>query len=389
MTTRLDPQLLKEFKEYGAVGVEKCFNCGNCTAICPLASDEYNFPRDVIRRVQIGQKERLTEGLDPWLCYYCGDCSATCPKGAEPGETMMAARRWLTAQYDWTGLARKFYTSLTWELGSIALIGLLVVWIITMFHGPLVTDRVELNTFAPIHIVHLADWIMAGVLVFFITTNVFRMYWLTMRKSGLQIPFKLYFTEAWQLILHFVTQKRWSTCAEDEQDEKTRNSKRVSWIIHMLLASGYVLMLVLIVFFLGWFQTDNLYPLYHPQRWLGYYATIVLLLGAGKALWGRIKKEIEMHRFSHPSDWIFPILLLIVTLTGILQHAFRYWGLPLATCYTYVVHLAFTAPMLILEVPFGKWAHLYYRPLAVYFQAVKAKAKEQDKAVAGAFAPAD
>ena len=62
MSIRLDPQLLKEFKEYGAVGIEKCFNCGNCTAICPLASDEYNFPRDVIRRVQIGQKERLTEG---------------------------------------------------------------------------------------------------------------------------------------------------------------------------------------------------------------------------------------------------------------------------------------------------------------------------------------
>ena len=389
MSTRLDPQLLHEFKEYGAIGVEKCFNCGNCTAICPLASDEYNFPRDVIRRVQIGQKERLIESLDPWLCYYCGDCSETCPKGAEPGETMMAARRWLTAQYDWTGLARKFYTSLTWELGSIALVGLLVVWIIAMFHGPLVTDRVELNTFAPIHIVHLADWIMAGALVFFITTNVLRMYWLTMRKSELQIPFKLYITEAWQLILHGLTQKRWATCAEDETDEKAKNSKRTSWIIHMLLASGYALMLVLIVFFLSWFQTDNIYPLYHPQRWLGYYATIVLLLGAGRALWGRIKKEAEMHRFSHPSDWIFPILLLVVTLTGILQHAFRYWGLPLATYYTYVVHLAFTAPMLILEVPFGKWAHLYYRPLAIYFQAVKEKAKEQEETVAGAFAPAD
>jgi quinone-modifying oxidoreductase subunit QmoC len=389
MSTRLDPQLEKEFKEYGAVGIEKCFNCGNCTAICPLASDEYNFPRDVIRRVQIGQREHMQEQLDPWLCYYCGDCSATCPKGAEPGETMMAARRWLTGQYEWTGLARKFYTSLTWELGSILLVGLLVVWIIAMFHGPLVTDRVELNTFAPIHIVHLADWIMAGALVFFIATNVLRMYWLTMRKSGQQIPLKLYFTEAWQLILHAVTQKRWATCAEDELDEKTRKSKRTSWIIHMLLVSGYGLMLVLIIFFLSWFQTDEIYPLYHPQRWLGYYATIVLLLGAGRALWGRIKKEVEMHRFSHPSDWIFPILLLVVTLTGILQHAFRYWGLPLATYYTYVVHLAFTAPMLILEVPFGKWAHLYYRPLAIYFQAVKEKAQEQDKAVAGAFAPAD
>ena len=123
MNNRLDPQLIQELKRYGAVGIEKCFNCGNCTASCPLASDEYPFPRNVIRRVQIGQKDRLIGQLDPWLCYYCGDCSETCPKGAEPGETMMALRRWLTAQYDWTGLTRKFYTSLAWEIGSILLCG--------------------------------------------------------------------------------------------------------------------------------------------------------------------------------------------------------------------------------------------------------------------------
>ncbi|MFZ5903624.1 MAG: 4Fe-4S dicluster domain-containing protein [Chloroflexota bacterium] len=387
--SRVDPTLLHELKEYGAVGIEKCFNCGNCTAICSLASDEYNFPRSVIRRAQIGDRETLKSQLNPWLCYYCGDCSATCPKGAEPGETMMSARRWLTGQYDWTGLARKFYTSLAWELGSIILVGLLVVWIIAMFHGPLVTDRVELNTFAPIHIVHMADWIMAGALVFFIATNVIRMWWLTMRKSGLQIPLKLYLTEIWQLILHALIQKRWDTCAADETDEKSRAAKRLGRTIHLLLVSGYGLMLVLIIFFLSWFQTDNIYPLWHPQRWLGYYATFVLLLGAGWALWGRVKKEVEMHRFSHPSDWIFPILLLVVTLTGILQHAFRYWDIPLATYYTYVVHLAFTAPMLILEVPFGKWAHLYYRPLAVYFQSVKEKAAQQSTALAGAPAAAD
>jgi quinone-modifying oxidoreductase subunit QmoC len=136
-------------------------------------------------------------------------------------------------------------------------------------------------------------------------------------------------------------------------------------------------MLVIIIFFLKWFQTDNLYPIWHPQRWLGYYATIVLLFGSGRVIWGRLKKTSQMHQFSHPSDWIFPVLLLVVTLTGIFQHAFRYWGMPLATYYTYVIHLAFVAPMLILEVPFGKWSHLYYRPLAIYFQKIKEKAKEK------------
>jgi hypothetical protein len=32
--------------------------------------------------------------------------------------------------------------------------------------------------------------------------------------------------------------------------------------------------------------------------------------------------------------------------------------------------------MLIVEVPFGKWAHLLYRPLAIYLVAVKRSALE-------------
>jgi heterodisulfide reductase subunit C/quinone-modifying oxidoreductase subunit QmoC len=42
----------------------------------------------------------------------------------------------------------------------------------------------------------------------------------------------------------------------------------------------------------------------------------------------------------------------------------------------YVVHLMIAVPMLTVEVPFGKWAHLLYRPLAVYLAAVQAKAIE-------------
>ena len=104
---------------------------------------------------------------------------------------------------------------------------------------------------------------------------------------------------------------------------------------------------------------------------MGYYATVVLLFGSGRAIVERIRKSGQMHRHSHTSDWMFPILLFTVSLTGILVHIFRYQGLPQATYYTYVIHLAFLVPMLILEVPFGKWSHLAYRPLAIYFQEVK------------------
>ena len=41
---------------------------------------------------------------------------------------------------------------------------------------------------------------------------------------------------------------------------------------------------------------------------------------------------------------------------------------------TYIVHLMGVVPMLVLEVPFSKWAHLAYRPLAMYFAEVQADA---------------
>ena len=96
-----------------------------------------------------------------------------------------------------------------------------------------------------------------------------------------------------------------------------------------------------------------------------------------------------MHRFSHPSDWMFPILLLLTTLTGIFLHTFRYLDLPLATYVTYVIHLAIAVPMLVLEVPFGKWSHLAYRPFAIYFQAIKEKAQALQQEPTGAIAAAD
>jgi heterodisulfide reductase subunit C len=373
MSNRVDPNLLLNLKQYGeegAVNIEACFNCGTCTATCPLTSDEYPFPRDTIRLVQLGLKNHLLESLDPWLCYYCGDCTESCPRGAEPAEAQMALRRWLTAQYDWTGLAQKFYTSRVWELGSVLLVAVLVILGFVFFHGPVVTDQVELNTFAPVHIIHLLDWAMALGLLFFLGTNSLRMYNFVMRHDSTVNPsFSVYLQELWSLPYHFFTQKRWASC--DEPGAKT------DWVSHMLLVSGYVLMLIIIVFFLQWFQTDNIYPIWHPQRWLGYYATVVLLFGSGRAIWARVKKTNQMHRFSHESDWMFPVLLFTVTLSGILVHLFRYQGLAMATYYTYVVHMALLVPMLLLEVPFGKWSHLAYRPLAIYFQKVKQAAAEK------------
>lgn len=387
MSQRANPDLLLELQAYGAVNAEACFNCGTCTAVCSLTTDENPLPRKSIRLLQVGLQDSLLASVDPWLCYYCGDCSQTCPRQAEPAETMMALRRWLTAQYDWTGLARKFYTSKVWEIGAVLALSVFVAVMFILFHGPIVTDRVALNTFAPAHVIEILDWIMLGGLSFFLLSNVTHMHHLIIRKgTKARAPLSLYVSEAWNLIYHFVTQERFSKCDEERGDAFWQKPR---WRNHWILVSGYVTMFVLIVVFLRWFQTDEIYPIWHPQRWIGYYATIALLFGATDAIWGRIKKEHQMHRFSHPSDWMFPILLLLTTLTGIFMHTFRYLGLPVATYVTYVIHLMIAVPMLVLEVPFGKWAHLAYRPFAIYFQVIKEKAQAQQQEPTGALAAGD
>lgn len=366
MSNRVDPDLHRKIAKFGNIDVSTCMNCGNCTAVCSLADEKASFPRKEIHYLQVGLKDKLLQSANPWLCYYCGDCSDSCPRNADPGEIMMAARRYLTAQYDWTGLGAKMYISKIWEFGALAAVALIVGALFYFFHGPMITSHVELNTFAPVKWVELGDIVMAAVLSFFLLSNAFRMSRFILKSDdGKKIPFGLFFTELPSFVTHFATQKKWRQC----------NSSNKNWLRHILLVSGYVTMLTLILVFLRWFQTDEIHPIWHWTRLLGYYATGVLLYATGSMMLSRLKKNDRIHKHTEPSDWIFLVLLFLTSLTGILVHFFRLAGWALPTYYIYVIHLMIAVPMLVVEVPFGKWAHLLYRPLAVYLTAVKEKAE--------------
>lgn len=386
MSNRVDSSFLLELKDYGAVGAEICFNCGTCTATCPLASDGHTYPRNMIRLAQLGLTDQIRGNVDPWLCYYCGDCSESCPREAEPAETMMALRRWLTAQYAGTDLSARLYTSerAVWKKiirsASIPLILILLYQVLTGF-DMIVTDKVELNTFAPVMIV----W--AYVLIHGVYLG-YRMVrgCLTMSRdilapvtSETEISLRVYLEEFKVFVINLVTQKRWRDCGED----------RSNWLAHLLLVVGYGTMLILIMGLLWWFQTDNIYPIYHPQRWVGYLATILLIVPSVSFLVSRWRKSDQMHRFSQPTDWAFPIFILVAAVTGILVHIFRYAGWPLPTYGIYTIHVMACIAMLDVEVGVGKWAHLFYRPLAIYLNGIKTRVRQEEKSSGLAPAGAD
>ncbi len=373
MSVTVNPELHHEIAEFGCEDITRCINCGNCTAVCSLSGNDAVFPRKTIRYIQLGLRDRLMASTEPWLCYYCGECTETCPQQANPGEIMMTMRRWLTAQYDRSGKAASLYTSRRAMWAVIIKSALVPLVLLAVFHiatgfKHIVTDRVALNSFAPV------AWVWAVVVIHFavlgwrVASNGLAMSRSVLGAGDHRLHLRMsdYVNELGSLVLHYGTQKRWLDCGKDHYRQ---------WGTHLLLVSGYVIMLTLVVGLLGWFQTDNIYPIYHPQRLLGYYATVALICASLAMLLGRVRKRSELNKFSQHSDWLFPSFLLIGAITGILVNVFRYAGWAGPTYAIYVIHVMAMIAMLDSEVGIGKWSHMIYRPLAIYLVNVKKRSE--------------
>ena len=377
MSARVDPEITAQLGHYGGETAVKCFNCGNCTAACSLTNQDSVFPRRYIRYIQLGLKDKMLGSLDPWLCYYCGDCSDTCPREAQPGKLMMASRRWLISMYDWTGLSRLMYRHEWWEIAMLAVVALVVLALFTvpaqfgfqlLAQHPEARANVNLGYFAPKEIVHWGDLTLAVLLGGLLLTNAARMFWYV-RRQGPPLPAGLLLTQLKEFVVQGLTQKRWRECATDSTKH---------WLRHLLLVTAYGTMFTLVVVFLYWFQVED--ASFHWTSLLGYYATLILL---GATLWimrDRAKKKDQIHKYSDLADWMFPILLFLTSLSGILLHLARLINLAMPVYYLYVIHLMIAVPMLAVEVPFGKWSHLFYRPMALYLLAVQNKARERETA---------
>lgn len=358
-----DPDFIHEIAEFGAETHHSCYQCATCSAKCSISPDKNPFPRKEMLWLKWGLKQKLIRDSDVWTCYYCGDCSTGCPREADPGETMMALRRYLTSCYDWTGISRLLYTSRVREIAAVLLVALVVValfWMDGAFAPErMLTDHVSVETFISVHKVHVADWIMAAILSFFLLTNTFRMWRMTM--DGVKAPPSVYIAKAMTFVVHMMTQKKWGECA----DKNTRSH----WLKHAFLVPAYAAMFAIVMFFLEHLQVDG-----SEFTWMsypGYAITFILLFVSGDAMIGRLRKKDPIHSRSHDSDWMFLILLFMTALTGLMMNIMRLMDLAPATYYMYVIHLAIVAPLLVLEVPFMKWAHLMYRPLALYLREVK------------------
>jgi len=368
-----DPTLLGDVRRYGKFDPTGCYQCGSCTLTCDLVENSVTFPRRSIRYALLGLRQPLVASLEPWVCHDCGDCSIVCPRQSEPRISMITLRRFLSAQYDWTGIASKLLQSKAWYLGSLIFVAVLTLLLIIGYHlwyvgmgtRDFATTAFGLEHMFPMMTYYTLTVILLPLLL--LLSRVFRIWRLTMTGEGRTgIPLSAYLEEAWIYVYESVAQPLMRKCPEHGR-----------WLGHWFLALGTVMMLAVKVFGLRWFQTDNIYPFYHPQRWLGYLAAGCIAYGVSGIFACRLSAHKETCKETHFHDLVFPVLIVLTVLSGLTAHILRYVGFPLACHYVYAMHIIVATPMLVIEMSFGKWAHMVYRPLALYFLAVRDRAARQ------------
>lgn len=89
------PELRKfiaRVEELSGENIDACYQCGRCSAGCPMASEMDYLPNQIIRLVQMGLDEEVLRSKTLFVCASCFTCQSRCPKGIDLARVMEAIR---------------------------------------------------------------------------------------------------------------------------------------------------------------------------------------------------------------------------------------------------------------------------------------------------------
>jgi heterodisulfide reductase subunit C len=69
-----------------------CYQCGKCSAGCPMAGEMDLKTHEIIRLLQIDHGDRLLASEAIWMCLTCETCTTRCPNEFDPAAVIDALR---------------------------------------------------------------------------------------------------------------------------------------------------------------------------------------------------------------------------------------------------------------------------------------------------------
>ncbi|MDY6917092.1 MAG: 4Fe-4S dicluster domain-containing protein [Chloroflexota bacterium] len=91
-TDIIHSDFVKKVEEISGQTLLSCYQCGKCSAGCPMCFAMDLLPNQIIRLAQLGQDQDIAKANTIWICASCITCSVRCPRGVDLARVMEALR---------------------------------------------------------------------------------------------------------------------------------------------------------------------------------------------------------------------------------------------------------------------------------------------------------
>jgi len=385
-----DMEFIRELLDGGAGPYRKCFQCGTCSGVCGLSSDESPFPRRQMAWAVWGMKDRLLTSPDIWLCYQCNDCTTKCPRDARPGDLMATVRGQAVAEYSFPRFLGRWINQpqcLPLLFGIPAALLCLAMMIREPVENVLgFSDSVDSKIVYPYSSM-LPHWLinsffgLFGLLVVAVMVAGVGRMWRAMtaadraeaispRTAGLS-------SSILSVVKEVFTHEKFVSC--------TKSYSRL--YSHLAVFFGFVSLCLVTM----WVITARYNPLIggdfaYPMSFWDPWKILANLGGtaiAAGCLWMMFERIRDKKRYGSGSyaDWLLLVTLLLVVLSGFASEALHYVRLEPHRHIVYFLHLVLVFALLVY-LPYSKLAHVVYRTTALVYAEHTgrggAKAEEDD-----------
>lgn len=86
------PEFIQEVVDLTGQDPALCYQCGKCSAGCPMREFAEIAPNRVVRYVQMGAYDKAMATPTIWMCAGCQTCTSRCPKSFDLAKFMDAMR---------------------------------------------------------------------------------------------------------------------------------------------------------------------------------------------------------------------------------------------------------------------------------------------------------
>ena len=369
-----DLEFIQEVMAAGGDTLKKCFQCASCSVSCTLTPTDQPFPRKEMIWASWGLKDKLIGDVDVWLCHQCGDCSEICPRGAKPGDTLAAIRNYMFKTLTFPNFLGTWLSSPKYLPLVLALPILLLALAcdLSLIPEAFARGRIDGSTisfeehFLPhgnIYWVFITATHLAGLFLVISLVKFWKLLGANVSAANPGGPTQgNIVTSAIATVKEIITHAKFKQCEQNRY--RYLGHLGIMWGF-ILLAIGTAIEIAMIYGSQIFFDKKLHLPLGQNSlpKLFGHAGIILLLIGLVIVIKERLNADPTKRKSTY-QDWYLLFVLLGVGVTGQLLEVIRVAGYEGLSYIAYFTHLVLVFS-LIGYFPYSKFAHIFYRFVAI------------------------